>query len=100
MEQQKITINMGGIEHVLKADQPLSIQIMKIMKDYLIIFVIRVELDFVSKHMLNKPIWKNKHYHLILYDIIYNMLVLVLFNRMLIYHFLAVHVVIFAIVVI
>ena len=49
---------------------------------------------------MNKPKCKNKYYYLILYDMIYNILVLVLFNWILIYQLLAVHVVIFAIIVI
>ena len=32
MEQLKITINRGVVEHVLKADKPLFVQLVKITK--------------------------------------------------------------------
>ena len=52
------------------------------------------------KRIFNKPVCKNKHYYLIIYDIIYNVSVLVLFIHILMYKILFVHAVIFPIVVI
>ena len=100
MDQWQNTVNRGGVEHVLKEYQPLYVQLLKIKNYWTNIFFISGAVDFVSKHMFNKPISTNKHYYLILFDILYNILVLVLFNHMVIYHFFLVHVVIFAIVVI
>ena len=33
IEKWQITVNRGGTEHVLKADKPLSVQLVKITKD-------------------------------------------------------------------
>ena len=62
--------------------------------------MIRGEVKFASKHMSNKTICANKICYLILFDVLYIISVLVLFNFMLIYHFLAVHLLNFAIMVI
>ena len=49
MEQWQSNVNKEGVEHVLKAHQPLYVQPLKITKDETIIFVIFRALDFVSK---------------------------------------------------
>ena len=49
MEQLQSNVNKEGVEHVLKAHQPLYVQPLKITKDETIIFVIFRALDFVSK---------------------------------------------------
>ena len=64
------------------------------------IFVIHELVEIALKCMLNKSICKNKKCYLFLLKILYIITVLKIFNYMLMCHFFAVYVVIFAILVI
>ena len=100
MEQWQSSVSRGDVECVIKVELPLFFRLVIIKTVKFYIFVIHELVEIAIECMLNKSICKNKNCCLFLFNIIYIIIVFTLFNYMLMCHFFAVHVVIFAIVVI